>query len=285
MKPTSLFEELDRIFGRPAPFSAYTTPEFWNDPHISKGLLAAHLEPLHDLASFNHAFLRRAVDWMTGRLSIGTGVRVCDFGCGPGLYTTAFAERGATVTGVDVSERSLAHAQAVARAKRLHVKYVQQNYLAYEPAGPFDVIVMIYRDFSVLSPAQSKQLLSVFHNSLVEGGRVLLDVDAIPCFEKARECSLIEENPQGGFWSPRPHYVITNQYKYEEEKLLLEKYVLIGADGMRTLYNWHQCYDRETLERLFREAGFRVDGVYSSVAGDPEEADSTVLAVVAEKAG
>ena len=39
-----LFDELERIAARPGPFQHYTSPQLWNDSHISKGMLAAHLE-------------------------------------------------------------------------------------------------------------------------------------------------------------------------------------------------------------------------------------------------
>ena len=34
---------------RPEPFSAYTTPEFWDDAHISQRMLDHHLDPTLDL--------------------------------------------------------------------------------------------------------------------------------------------------------------------------------------------------------------------------------------------
>ena len=78
--------------------------------------------------------------------------RVCDFGCGPGLWTTRFAERGAAVTGVDFSERSIRHAQNVAAEKNLAIRYVVQDYLDFATDDRFDLITMIHGDFSVLGP-------------------------------------------------------------------------------------------------------------------------------------
>ena len=33
--------------GRPEPFSDYTTPELWDDEHISEQMLRFHLDPAH----------------------------------------------------------------------------------------------------------------------------------------------------------------------------------------------------------------------------------------------
>lgn len=40
---------------------ASSTGEFWNDAHISKGMLAAHLNPQEDAATRKHEFLDRSV--------------------------------------------------------------------------------------------------------------------------------------------------------------------------------------------------------------------------------
>ncbi len=71
---------------RPEPFSVYTTPEFWDDPHISAQMLRHHLDPMSPAASRTHAFIDRSVDWLCAVLGLGPSSRVLDLGCGPGLY-------------------------------------------------------------------------------------------------------------------------------------------------------------------------------------------------------
>lgn len=71
---------------RPAPFSRYTTPEFWNDPHISEQMLRHHLDPQSDRASRRHDFIGRSAAWIHATLQLESGNSVLDLGCGPGLY-------------------------------------------------------------------------------------------------------------------------------------------------------------------------------------------------------
>ena len=118
-----LFEALEQIHKRPKPFEFYTTPNFWNDPHISKGMLEAHLDPSHDAASYRHETIEKSVDWITAQFNLTEDTSICDFGCGPGMWTTRFADRGANVTGVDVSERSLRYARETAQKKNLEIRY------------------------------------------------------------------------------------------------------------------------------------------------------------------
>lgn len=65
---------------RPAPFSAYTTPEFWDDPHVSAQMLALHLDPDASAASRPHAFVDRSVAWLVDELRLRAGDRVLDLG-------------------------------------------------------------------------------------------------------------------------------------------------------------------------------------------------------------
>ena len=44
---------------------APSTGEFWNDPHISKGMLEAHLNPQEEAATRRHEFLDRSVQWIS----------------------------------------------------------------------------------------------------------------------------------------------------------------------------------------------------------------------------
>ena len=277
-----LFNELELISGRPKPFEFYTSPTLWNDPHISKGMLTAHLEPSHDAASYRHEFIEKAVEWIAARFEIGRETRVCDFGCGPGLWTTKYAELGAGVTGIDLSERSVRYARETAEAKNLPIRYVLQDYLAYAAGERFDLLTMISHDFSVLSPDQRKILLDTFRESLTDDGAILLDVSSMYRHREATEKHGYEVT-EGGYWAPGLHYVFSSTFKYEQERLLCDKYTVIESERRFEVYAWDQCYSVDTLTGLFESSGLSIVELYSDVAGAPLEDDSRGIAVVATK--
>lgn len=279
-----MFESLERIFARPRPFELYTTEALWNDPHISKQMLAMHLDEDAELASRPKVVIDASVGWMIARFGIGPGKRVCDLGCGPGLYTSRFAKAGAAVTGVDFSERSIAHARKAAAEEDLGIDYVQGNYLDFKAAGTFDLITLIFYDFCVLSPAQRKTLLEKMHGMLAEGGEILLDVVSRAYFETTEEKRSFEHCPGGGFWSAGPHYVYQGSFRYEEEGLFLDKYVIVEKAQTREIYNWIQCRDPGALSAEFEEAGFALAETYGNVAGAPYADGATEFAIVARKA-
>jgi SAM-dependent methyltransferase len=55
-------------------------------------------------------------NWLTSRCK---GKTVLDYGCGDGMYSCLLARHGAKVTGVDISEVSIANCEARARADRV----------------------------------------------------------------------------------------------------------------------------------------------------------------------
>jgi SAM-dependent methyltransferase len=71
------------------------------------------------------------------------GRQVLDVGCGEGYNTRLLARRGARVTGIDLSERMLALAQAVERDDPLGIQYARASFsdLAMFPDASFDASV------------------------------------------------------------------------------------------------------------------------------------------------
>ena len=72
-------------------------------------------------------------------------------------------------------------------------------------------------------------------------------------------------------------------FKYEKEKVILEKYTIIEESRRRVVYNWLQCYSKDSLRNEFEENGFNVEEFYSDVAGKPFTSESTEIAIVAKK--
>ena len=209
--------------------------------------------------------------------------RIADFGCGPGLYTTKLAQRKANVVGIDFSKRSIRYAQEVADKERLSIQYVNQNYLEYETDNRFDLVLMIMCDFCALSPSQRNKMLNKFHTMLASGGSVLLDVYSLTAFEEREETSNYELNQLNGFWSPDDYYCFVNTFKYDEEKVTLDKYTIVEEAGTRIVYNWLQHFSKESLQDEFTANDFKVEGIYSDVAGTPFNSESSEIAVVGSK--
>jgi len=171
----------------------------------------------------------------------------------------------------------------VAKERDLNINYALTNYLDFETPDQFDLILMIMCDYCALSPEQRKLMLSKYSSQLKTGGSVLLDVYSLEGFNKRKESAKYEFNQLNGFWSPQDYYCFVNTFKYEKEKVILEKYTIIEESRRRVVYNWLQYFSLESLKKEFEEMGFQVAEVYSNVAGDPITPDSVEFAIVARK--
>ncbi|HPI94099.1 MAG TPA: class I SAM-dependent methyltransferase [Deltaproteobacteria bacterium] len=278
-----MFEQLEKINTPPKPFEFYTAADLWTDEHTSEQMLRFHLDENIDASSRNIAFIDRSVDWIASRFTIGAGKKVADFGCGPGLYAVRLARRHAEVTGIDFSERSIRYAREAAAREKLPIHYVHENYLDFDPHARYDLIMMIMCDFCALSPDQRRKILSKFHALLEPSGSVLLDMYSLAAFSEREEKALYEADLLDGFWSPGKYYGFLNTFKYEKEKVVLDKYTIIEADRSRTIYNWLQYFSPEALEGEFSACGLAVEAYYSDVAGAPFAPQSREFAVIARK--
>ncbi len=277
------YEELETINLRPKPFEFYTASDLWTDEYTSKQMLAFHLNESVDISSRNAQFIQESVAWIISRFNLSSDTSVADFGCGPGLYAKPLAEHQVKVTGIDFSKRSIQHAISAAERAELPINYIHCNYLEFETEERFDVIIMIMCDFCALSPAQREVMLKKFCALLKPKGRVLLDVYSLAGYVQREETASYQLNQMNGFWSPNRYYGFHNTFKYEDEKVILDKYTIVECNRSRTVYNWLQYFSTEALKTEFANAGLRVTDIYSDVAGTSFNPQATEFAVVAER--
>lgn len=109
-----------------------------------------------------------------------TGLRVLDAGCGTGYFCRLLAERGAKVTGVDLSRKFIEIARRYERRNPLQIEYMKGNIssLGQLDSGIFDMVVSIY----VLSDTRDcDRAISEIGRVLRKNGRFVF-LMAHPCF-------------------------------------------------------------------------------------------------------
>jgi len=279
-----LYEFLEQVCARPAPFERCTTRELWTDAHTSGMMLKLHLDAEADAASRSGAFIARSTDWIADRFGVGAGFKIADFGCGPGLYTTALAKKGAQVTGIDFSERSLRHAREAAQRQGLDINYINQDYLSFKSSERFRLILLITCDYCALSPANRTALLRKFGALLEPGGQILFDVYSLNAFTARQESTSFGANQLDGFWADERYYGFHSSFLYEEEKLALDKYTIVERERVREVYNWFQHFSPESLAEELATAGLRVESLLGDVAGAPFDGARPEFAIVATTA-
>jgi SAM-dependent methyltransferase len=289
----TVFETLQNITKKPGiqsiyeecPFKADT---FWNDPYLSEQLLKLHLHPHIDLCSRRHDAIAKEVNWINDRFNIGSDTRICDFGCGPGLYTNQWVKTGAQVTGIDISENSLAYARKQAKQQGLAPNYVHQNFLDYSSPQKFDLVTMIFNVYNDLDDKQRARLLNKFHDLLDDDGAIVLDVSSLNKFADKieKQASFASSSFPGdmpNFWAPGYHYLFTHCFKYDDEHITLDKYTVVDEQQIREEFIWIKYYDPQSLTAEFEASGFKIIEHYADFSGAEYQPDSKGIAIIAKK--
>ena len=266
---------------RPEPFSEYTTPEFWDDEHISAQMLRFHLDPIAEPASRAHGFIDSSVEWLMPTLGLEPGSRLLDLGCGPGLYANRIAARGVEVLGIDISRRSLDFARGVARDCSLPSVFLRGNYLSAELGSGHDAAILIYEDYCALSPGQRALLLSRVRGALRPGGRFAFDVTAAPRFTRCREAVVREPNLMDGFWAQAPYVGTHETWTYPSLHLVLDRYLIETATSTRCFWNWMHCLRSQEVAAELAAGGFEEPTFFGDVAGACFDPSASTFAVVA----
>ena len=254
-------------------------PRFWDDPHISKGMLEAHLNPENDAASRRHASIDREVEHLVAAGFIKAGDRVLDLGCGPGLYSNRLASRGVKVSGIDISERSLNYAIAQSKEKGLYTEFRLINFFDLDYQGEFDAVIQTHAELNTFSDAKRDKLLALLHHALKPGGLLIFDITTRTTRMKHGEKNGWYAS-DGGFWRPGKHLVLTQGYDYPEEKVWLDQYIIIDSDNVKVYNNWFHDYDLVTIRQVLLRAGFEVVQVWNDLAGTPYEEGGDWIALV-----
>lgn len=114
----------------------------WWDPK-------SEFRPLHEINPLR-------LDWIDRHVGLA-GKKVLDVGCGGGLLSEGMAARGATVTGIDLSEKALgvARLHLLESGRTVDYRHTSAEALAEEEAGGYDVVTCLEMLEHVPNPAST----------------------------------------------------------------------------------------------------------------------------------
>jgi 2-polyprenyl-6-hydroxyphenyl methylase/3-demethylubiquinone-9 3-methyltransferase len=124
----------------------------WWDPE-------GEFRPLHDINPLR-------LEWIARHAELA-GAAVLDVGCGGGILTEAMAQRGARVTGIDLSEKALRVAQLHLHESKLDIRYEKSSVEDY--TGEFDLVTCMELLEHVPQPAS---MVAACARLVRPGGRV-----------------------------------------------------------------------------------------------------------------
>jgi 2-polyprenyl-6-hydroxyphenyl methylase/3-demethylubiquinone-9 3-methyltransferase len=112
----------------------------WWDP-------TSEFRPLHEINPLR-------LEWINARVPLA-GKHVIDIGCGGGILSESMARKGATVTGIDLSEKALkvADLHSLESGAQVRYKLIAAEEMAAQEAGSFDVVTCMEMLEHVPDPA------------------------------------------------------------------------------------------------------------------------------------
>ncbi len=279
-----MFKKINQATTKPIVWSQYTADVLWTDEHIAKQMLSFHLNPDLSLASRTASFIEESVAWLVSEFKLNETSQVIDFGCGPGLYTHRIKAKGiGTVVGLDFSSNSLSYASEQAKQANLAIEYNYGNYLEYSDTRKFDLITLVMCDLCALNPDQRAQLYTKFKSLLAPNGSIALDVYTATRFASQNESLELEKNSMNGFWSEQDYWCIKSSFKYEDEKVTLDQYVISQEDKEWSVFNWLQHFTIEELSQELATHGLEVKRTYSDLKGTPYQDGDEMALVIGHK--
>ena len=270
-----MYQELLKALVKPALYEK-TDTLFWNDPHIAKSMLEAHLNPELEAVSRKPETIDKAVDFIETLVS--KEAKILDIGCGPGLYTKRLSDKGFNVTGLDFSDNSIAYA----KAHDTQTTYLVQDYLEMDFENEFDLITFIYCDYGALVPEDREKILKNSYRALKSGGQLLFDVftkSSVMSQAKSRE---IDISDGLGFWSGHPYIALHGHFIYDEG-VIGDRYAIYEANQNRIFNIWTVGFSESQLSDEVENTGFKVMQTFGGIENRPFDENGELLAMLVEK--
>ena len=233
------------------------TAFMWTDKHISKQLLNIHLNPDIDLGSRKKSIIEKTANWILNTQKEKGKLAILDLGCGPGLYTEIFAEKGHKVTGIDISKNSIEYAKKSAENKKLDITYLNSSYLEVDlKSDKYDLVVLIYTDLGVLTPTERESLLEMIFRILKKGGTFIFDVLKDREIEKKTSPKTWEVS-NIGFWKESPYLALSESFLYQKEKVILFQHNIVDTEeNIETYRFWTHFFSQTDVKKMLDAHNF-----------------------------
>lgn len=220
----------------------------------------------------------REVEGIVNLLALPPGSAILDLCCGHGRHSIALARQGFRVTGQDLSEVFLQHAQSEAEKQGVQVSWVHSDMRKISFENEFDAVINIFTAFGYLENEDEDQLvLQQIKKALKPGGIFLLET-------KNRE------------WLMR-NFDSSEVIRYENGLIVLEerdfdlltdichvKVTMLQPDGHRREYSHAaRMYTLRDYARMLKTAGLHVQACYGGLDGSMLKIDSSRLVIIASR--
>ena len=227
----------------------------WGDPEFSERMLREHLDQTHDLASRRLNTIERQTQLLIEWLEIGPGSALLDVTCGPGLVAAAFARRGISVTGVDISPAAIRHAIEITAG--MPCIFVEADIREVPlPVAEFDAAIYLYGQSGVTRPDELREILFRVRRALRPGAPLLLEV---------RNAATVDRSPDtrwtagaDDLFGRDAHIVLTERGWDPDARATVERHFVLDVEpGTLSVFGvTERAFETEEVAAVLAEVGF-----------------------------
>jgi SAM-dependent methyltransferase len=219
------------------------------------------------------------VAFLLERLEAAPGRRVLDLACGHGRISLPLARAGWRVTGLDLSERSLALAREASEREGLEIEWVRGD-MREPPPGPFDAAISVFTSFGYFADeAENQRVLDAVAAALAPGGLFLIDtVNLLGLVKRYRERGFEQTESGALFLQEHEFDVLAGRNR--------ARWTFVREDGSRSeLVHSVRTYTPHELAVMLARAGLEVAGAWGDFEGAELTFDSWRLILLGQKPG
>lgn len=224
----------------------------------------------------NDESTRAEAEFLQKHLGLAPGSRVLDVPCGAGRLSLSLAQRGALVTGVDISAEFLAAARQADSERALEISWRQSDMRDLPWTAGFDAAFCFGNSFGYLDDAGNQGFLESVAGALVPGGRLAIDYGQSPESVLPRWESTLEVE-MAGF-----RFLEENRYDFLSGRVE-SRYVISRGGRSEEKLASQRAYSVSELARNLAAAGLTVRDIFGSVREEPFALGAQSLLIVAEK--
>jgi len=217
---------------------------------------------------------RAEADFLQKALRVSEPSYLLDVPCGAGRHSIELAKRGHRITGVDLSEESIAEARA--ESASLPARWILADMRELPWQDEFDAAFCFGNSFGYLDPASARDFLAAVARALKPGARFAIETgmaaeSILPSLQKTRWLKVGDI-----------HMLSENQYDPRESRLDI-RYTFIRDGREETRPSSSYVLTASEIVRMHMEAGLPVLELLGSISGEAYQLGSPRLIVVSEK--
>jgi len=219
---------------------------------------------------------RAEAELLVATLGRDPPAHLLDVPCGNGRLSLELAQRGFSVTGLDISEEFVAEARAASAAKGLHARWVLGDMRRLEGEAEYDGAFCFGNSFGYLAHDDTRGFLARLSRALKPGARFVLETGS------AAESLLPALKERTWYQVGDILMAIHNVYRARESSLQTDfTFVRNGKTERSTSLT--QVYTVAEIGRLLEEAGLELLGCFGENGRDDYRLGDPRLIAVAQR--